>query len=546
MDLRLFMFVVMKHLYTILLCCLFFLCGNAQTSQVLSGDTLASDFEYLVEHLEATHPDPYSGFGGKFFFRKSAFELENQLRAAPHTLQEFYNRVSIFLSHLQDGHTAIYGLPASKIQKKRVLPLRLKVIPEGLIVTGIPKVSQHLLGSRIIAVNGDSLNRVLTRAAELRACENLYDCYNLVCNQIMHEAFLCQLFLKQRDNVYFTLLTPDNCIEELCLPLLSAQDAYKNITATATTSIKIPDKQLSYKFMDSDKQVMFIKILQVYGRDNFEFIYQNGWDGLMEQMSSCYNKMGKKMPTDTLEAIKNIPSFSEVFAEMLMEMKRNKSHTLIIDLRGNSGGWSPITLPTLYQLYGKRSLTIDMGTGYYQLISPLLLQKQNTDLDKFNHSRNANWKMGDYTLSVKDTIKIPPAIEYLCRKGIYMSSTPNLLTAQNGKPLYTPQEVFVVTDSQTFSAAFHYAFYLWKLGATIVGVPSRQAPNTFMDQTSLKLPYTGLFVSISNSIQVFMPAKDRRAKIFYPDWMPSYEDYKKYNFDTNTEILYLLEKLKKK
>lgn len=42
----------------------------------------------------------------------------------------------------------------------------------------------------------------------------------------------------------------------------------------------------------------------------------------------------------------------------------------------------------------------------------------------------------------------------------------------------TPERVYVPTDAGTYSAAFHYAFYLWKMGATIVGVPSSQALNT--------------------------------------------------------------------
>lgn len=34
----------------------------------VSGDSLAADFHYLVKQLEVTHPDPYTGFGGKVFF----------------------------------------------------------------------------------------------------------------------------------------------------------------------------------------------------------------------------------------------------------------------------------------------------------------------------------------------------------------------------------------------------------------------------------------------------------------------------------------------
>ena len=99
----------MKRIYLSLLPCLASLLASAQ--EPLNGDSLASDFRYLVKELAATHPDPYSGFGGKVFFYEQAFHLENELRRTPGTKQTFFDKVSIFLSNLQDGHT--YLLPGT-------------------------------------------------------------------------------------------------------------------------------------------------------------------------------------------------------------------------------------------------------------------------------------------------------------------------------------------------------------------------------------------------------------------------------------------------
>ena len=73
----------MKRIYLSLLPCLASLLASAQ--EPLNGDSLASDFRYLVKELAATHPDPYSGFGGKVFFYEQAFHLENELRRTPGT-----------------------------------------------------------------------------------------------------------------------------------------------------------------------------------------------------------------------------------------------------------------------------------------------------------------------------------------------------------------------------------------------------------------------------------------------------------------------------
>ena len=79
------------------------------------------------------------------------------------------------------------------------------------------------------------------------------------------------------------------------------------------------------------------------------------------------------------------------------------------------------------------------------------------------------------------------------------------LEAQNGEPIYTPKEIYVVTDVQTFSSAFHTAYMLWKMGAKVVGVTYGQAPNTLMEVTQFMLPNTGLECSASNSLQSCFP-----------------------------------------
>jgi hypothetical protein len=58
----------------------------------------------------------------------------------------------------------------------------------------------------------------------------------------------------------------------------------------------------------------------------------------------------------------------------------------------------------------------------------------------------------------------------------------------DGKPIHEPV-VIVLTSPQTFSAAYHFTYLLSEIGKTyIVGVPSRQAGNTFMEITNFELP----------------------------------------------------------
>lgn len=212
----------MKRIYLSLLPCLASLLASAQ--EPLNGDSLASDFRYLVKELAATHPDPYSGFGGKVFFYEQAFHLENELRRTPGTKQTFFDKVSIFLSNLQDGHTYLLPPTANQQANQRYLALEVRTIPDGIILQGIPETYKDLLGSRITTINGDSLEEVLARTAAIQASENLYDRYANLCRSMPTEHFLRQLFPEMKDNLHLSLLTPDGKSRGLTLPLLSRQE----------------------------------------------------------------------------------------------------------------------------------------------------------------------------------------------------------------------------------------------------------------------------------------------------------------------------------
>ena len=51
-----------------LLTAIFSLVSAAQ----IPNDSIVADFRYFVKQLEATHPDPYTNYGGKAFFHRAA------------------------------------------------------------------------------------------------------------------------------------------------------------------------------------------------------------------------------------------------------------------------------------------------------------------------------------------------------------------------------------------------------------------------------------------------------------------------------------------
>lgn len=556
---------------------------NAQVPTTLR-DTLISDFNSFIEILEQTHPDPYTRFGGKVYFHKAAYELRCKLEKEEYTIRDFAMLLSGFLTTLNDGHSYV-GIPEltespeshRKTEEPLYLPIEIATIPDGLIVSKVPEKYKEWIGSRILAVNGADIQLLAQKSKELAAVENLYGAYALLSSNLRDVSFLNRLLslvpssstnLKDsakstnsakstKDKVTFQLLTPDNKEVSLSLQPSPRQETEKIKLSErpAWKELETPSDYMHYKFMDSQKQTMLFRLGSIMSRENLIYMRDCGRPSFKGELKSFYQYLlHKEMPQNEEEALAGVPAIAEIFRDMLLEMKKTGASNLVIDLRGNGGGWTPIVYPTLYMLYGDEYLAKDMNAHLYHLISPLYLANRNisleeynnqakVDIDPFHQHQPTEYRMGEYTFTEPAPQSVEQTREYFVKAA--MGNIASCINDLNGKPLYQPNRVFVVTNERTYSAAFHYTFYLWKMGATLVGVPSSLSTNTYMEGTPYQLPLTGINGGLSNSLQVFLPTEDPRANILYPELMPSYADYRKYNFDKHTEILYLLDTLSK-
>lgn len=509
----------------------------------LCRDSVIADFRHYVSLLEETHPDPYTAYGGRVFFRKAANDMEASLRKlADVSVAMLADSIKSFTACLHDGHTSVYygNLDESA---KRYAYIGFNVAKDGIFLIRIDKAHEDLLGARLDSINGVSVDALLERVSKMDGSENLYAGYVNLVYYAWNETFLKQLPQPVgNDSVQYSLTDKDGRKRQVVLPLLDGS-GYTAIDKASYARVPewngYPSGYLEYKL--ADKRTMLFHVGSVMARENYEYCIRNGWNGAYgDIVRFIKNELKKEVPADTAQALAMIPSFSETFAEMLKQMKKSKAENLIIDLRGNGGGWTPITLPSMLMMYGNEYLKRDTGIKFVRRLSPLYLRKVHKTLAEWNKENDTNCAVGDFLFDDEET----PSLEDFINNSMCFDTTKNLLRKLNGTPLFQPKHVYVVTDAYTFSAAFHYAYYLWRMGATVVGVPSGQAPNTFMERTPFTLPYTKLEGSISNSQQFCFSANDRRAKIFWPDMMPDMNDYKHYNFDIHTEILWLLDKIK--
>lgn len=517
---------------------------NFQAQNFFSHDTVLSDFKYFIQLLENTHPDPYTAYGGRVFFYKRVFELEKSLTKDGYTSKEFADTINAFLTPLCDVHTNIQK--QNKINgDNRWIPLQLGLATDGLYVNNLLPDQKSLKGSQLISIENIPISKIVEKTSCIYQGENLYGYLGIIKNNIWDINYLKMILPEINDQVTFQIKTVDGIQKDLIVPVLPDSSKLKITRNTKWDGLK-DEIFMYYQFIDKENKIMYFNLGTIMDREAFKVMKESiATDITINQLDRFYkSRMTISKPDDINDAIAAIPSLSETFSEMLKEMKSNNSTTLIINLKNNSGGWLPTTFPTLYFLFGDKYLTMDFNIVNYRRLSALYMQKNNMTIDEFNASNNTKYELGDYYFEeiLNKSSNNGNIRDQRIRELKFYCDTVLINNLQN-KPLYSPQQIFVLTNEVTASAATSYSYYLWKLGAKLVGIPSCQALNTFIEYTPFELPLTKLKGSISNSMRICFPTTDKREKIFYPDYLLNIQDYRKYNFDSHSEVLYILDLL---
>jgi len=518
-----------------------------QITQTMSGKLLIDDFNTFIKYLEETHPDPYTAYGGLPEFKRKAQGLRNNITDNT-TIEQLEEMIKGFISVLNDGHTIIYKKTAGRQLEtdSYSLPLKFGIATDGIFISETSNDNTQYIGSFIKSVNDIPIDSLLKKVRQIRAVENKFGEYWELCNLLSTKGGFTLLF-NDSEKIKMTLKHKNKETEHVYFSYIHKSDWHRrNSSVNLSNESNILYKQI----LENNNQLVGYFVWNTMGaREMVEDAANNNPASLNMNLNWMYSFLNVPRPDDDKKAIEGIPALYPTFSELLNKMKEQKSDYLIIDLRYNSGGMTPLCRPLLYMLFGDKYLNYNSKAEYNRRLSDLQLGKWGLEsIEQYNKGNNTSFLIGDFTFGyffggvdsrpIEEKRKDLSLISYF--RGIGSEYTINL----NGKPIHEPK-IYVLTSPHTFSAAYHFVYFLTQIeNVSIIGVPSRQAGNTFMETTDFELPNTKISGSISNSLQVFYPDDPDKGKVLMPDFAMSWEDFAKYDFDKNAEILFVLDLIK--
>ncbi len=257
-------------------------------------------------------------------------------------------------------------------------------------------------------------------------------------------------------------------------------------------------------------------------------------------------------PADIDDVIAGIPSATGVFRDLFLEMKVRGTETLIVDLRNNGGGNSIIVNFLTYFIQGREGI-VRGYSDHYQIRRYSSLYFENRTkitLETINEDREISLQAGEYSFiseraylaELESSPPVSPENLEWVKNNIGQGTTfAEELQEGRFEAYYRPTNIVVLTSAETYSAGFDLAVKLYRMGAVIVGTPSAQSGNCFIDAITTELKNSKIGVALSSKVQVLFPEDESGGRELIPHHLLTYEKLVELNFDTNAELLLALE-----
>lgn len=522
----------------------------------LSYQELREDVFQLAQLLVHSHPDPYSTDGGAVAFHRRVAEIAEALPEDGLTERQFLKRLRPLVASLKDGHTTLYSLEDETTSTKRSW-LEWEAVEEQLVLMKVYRPEDRpFLGARLARIEGVPFAELVRRVDQVRGCDNLYHQLISLASVFRQPSLLTELLEREQmpPAIQLTLLMPDGKEREVEIPLSENQPGEAIVPESSVTRLPtLNAAQLGWSFLDEQRQVAYLSATSaMHYREAFEFSHATGYKMHLDaHLDTTARKVVQgPLPESVEEKIAAIPSATNLLMELFTAMYEARSVHLIVDLRQCLGGNSLLGSMLIYFLYGVESLIEVVGGYQIKRYSPLYFENyQQASPEQFQEAlHNGGYDFTDERtwqriqqkgLAAEDRQRAYEEYQH------YFSWTPTfaqIVEQRRGEKLWTP-EVTVLTSAETFSAGFDVAVDLWQRGARIVGVPSGQAGNCFIDVLKYQLKHSGLKGGLSFKRSLRFPTDPEQGKLLRPVRELTYAYLASRHFDPHATLRLALESL---
>jgi len=298
-----------KIILTSILIACFYVSSIGQVElKMLSPKKMKKDLKTLLETIDA-HPDPYTKISEKEF-QAIIKDVEQNISEEIDKI-EYYKNISKIVASIGDGHSRVY-MPKywlKKVRKKNgAFPYEVFLTNDGeLFVIKTYGDKQIALGAQILEINGMSVDSFVVAVTPYISYETIP-----FRNDRISEGFEFMLYLvfKQVDQLSFKFKVTNE--SEVIVPTMKYNEWKKQ---------KKDLREQREKKIALGKPYDF-KILKpgIAKIDIFSFSV-------------------------------NINKYNYFLNETFKKIKKNKVHSLIIDVRGNYGGWPKIASELFHYIH---------------------------------------------------------------------------------------------------------------------------------------------------------------------------------------------------
>jgi hypothetical protein len=514
---------------------------------LIERNLLIEDVRQLADILESTHPDPYSHGGGRIAFHRRLHEVLRSIPRDGMTRDEFVKLLRPFVAAIGDQHTSIYTNYETDNAAPGGLPFVFEPIEKSLyVLVPFSSSDNEYIGSRLVSVEGVSLDSLVERYPRVEGVENEYfTLREFGRGNLLFRPYLQELLPEWSDvtSITFELQRPSGEIEKITRHL-----------PVPLASLSLPESRIDLP--RTDDSGFLCDFLDVPGYEHeIAYLRVDHMQGYREAKERAV-ALGALNLTD--DELARIPSATESFRSFVTEMKRKDTQALIIDIRENGGGNWMMAPILVYFLYGKDVLTAipkqiarsggGSGTRYSKLFFD---RNSKVTLETINRGRDVPLVLGDIDFSrifgdEKEDAKNSTPTENPERLERYRQTSTFYAEYETGvySGYYRPRHVLVLMTPRTSSSGLDMALYLYLCGAKLVGTPSAQSPNSWGNLLEWQLTNSKISGEVSSSFDIAFgddPEKGRVLPVHFP---LTYEKLAFYDFDHNACFLFAIEILK--